>query len=68
VVMVGLQWSILMGCGYLSLWLIPQSASLGPWIAATLYILVLGVAMAWRWKSGRWRNIKLVDPSDASVG
>ncbi|MEC8065818.1 MAG: MATE family efflux transporter [Planctomycetota bacterium] len=67
-VMVGLQWSILMGCGYLSLWLIPQSASLGPWIAATLYILVLGVAMAWRWKSGRWRNIKLVDPSDASVG
>ena len=52
VVMVGLQWSILMGCGYLSLWLIPQSASLGPWIAATLYILVLGVAMAWRWKSG----------------
>lgn len=68
VVMVGLQWSILMGCGYLSLWLIPQSASLGPWIAATLYILALGVAMAWRWKSGRWRNIKLVDPSDATVG
>lgn len=68
VVMVGLQWSILMGGGYLSLWLIPQSASLGPWIAATLYILILGVAMAWRWKSGRWRNIKLVKPSDAIVG
>ena len=68
VIMVALQWTILMGGGYLSLWLIPESASLGPWIAATMYILALGVAMAWRWKSGVWRNIKLIDTGHASVG
>ncbi len=68
VVMVTLQWTILIGGGYLSLWLIPESASLGPWIAATMYIMALGIAMAWRWKSGRWRDIKLIDAGHASIG
>ena len=65
VVMVVLQWTILIGLGYLSLWVIPESASIGPWIAATLYILALGVVMAWRWKSGKWRNINLIDSKSA---
>ena len=68
VVMVTLQWTILIGGGYLSLWLIPESASLGPWIAATMYIMALGIAMAWRWKSGRWRDVKLIDAGHASIG
>jgi len=28
----------------------------GGWLAAVVYIGLLGVALAWRWRSGRWRS------------
>ncbi len=33
--------------------------ALGAWISATLYILLLGVALLWRWKSRAWENIDI---------
>ena len=40
----------------------PELESVGPWIAAALYIIVLGLTMARRFEKGRWRSIRLVDP------
>jgi len=32
---------------------------IGPWIAATVNIIVVGIANRWRFKSGRWMEIEL---------
>jgi MATE family multidrug resistance protein len=37
----------------------PGFGSLGPWIAATLSIIVVGLANHWRFKSNRWMQIDL---------
>jgi MATE family multidrug resistance protein len=31
--------------------------AIGGWIAAVTYIILLGLAMYFRWRSGAWRNI-----------
>lgn len=31
----------------------------GSWIAALIYIIVLGLCLLWRWRSNRWRTIEL---------
>ena len=33
---------------------------MGPWLAATAYLMALGVVMVWRFESGAWRRIRLV--------
>lgn len=33
----------------------------GPWSMCTLYIIVVGLLLLWRWKGGAWRNIRLFD-------
>lgn len=37
----------------------PQLGSLGPWIAATLSIITVGLANRWRFKSNSWMQIDL---------
>jgi Na+-driven multidrug efflux pump len=37
----------------------PSLGSLGPWIAATLSVIVAGIANRWRFKSKRWMKIDL---------
>ena len=59
-VTVVLSWSILVGGGIAAVLLVPQLKSLGPWIAASVYVVVMGVAMAWRFESGAWRKIDLL--------
>lgn len=61
VVTVVLSWTVIVGGGWLLATRVPEWSSLGPWIASAAYIIVLGFAMAWRFESGRWRRIKLVD-------
>ncbi len=48
------------GAAMIAWW--PELESVGPWIAAALYIIVLGLTMARRFETGRWRSIRLVDP------
>lgn len=31
----------------------------GPWMMCTLYIILLGIALFWRWKLGAWQRIRL---------
>jgi len=33
--------------------------SLGPWIAGTIYAIVLGLALWWRFAQGKWREIDI---------
>jgi MATE family multidrug resistance protein len=52
--------AIIMGLGgFLMLTLFPELGALGPWIAATVKIIVVAAANRWRFKSNRWREIDL---------
>ncbi len=55
-----LSWGLLVGGGSMLVWLAPGIESLGPWLAATGYVFALGVLMAWRFESQRWRRIDLL--------
>ncbi len=57
---VTLSWGFIFGGGYLMVTYLPQLTSVGPWIAASLYVIVLGVTMAIRFERGRWKNINLL--------
>ncbi len=46
---------------------IPPLESLGPWIAATLSVVVVGLANRWRFKSNRWMSIDLFKRRAADV-
>ena len=59
-VSLGLSWSIIVGGGFAAVSLLPQLESLGPWIAASIYVIVMGATMAWRFESGAWRKIDLL--------
>ncbi len=54
VFIVALGWSVAI------LW--PQLESVGPWIAASVYVILYGVTMWWRFEDGRWRSIQLLEP------
>ena len=55
-----LSWTLIVGGGLLLVVLVPGLASVGPWIAAAVYIAVYAVAMSLRFESGRWRSIDLL--------
>jgi len=59
-VTLGLSWCIIVGGGIVAVTLAPQWESLGPWIAASAYVVVMGAAMMWRFESGAWRKIDLL--------
>jgi len=45
----------------------PELGSLGPWIAATINIIVAGLANRWRFKSNKWMRINLFRRRPAGV-
>lgn len=45
--------------GLLMLKLFPGLGAIGPWIAATVYVIAVGIANRWRFKSKRWTKIDL---------
>ena len=52
--------ALILGLGGLLLpKLFPSLGYIGPWIAATFSIIVVGLANRWRFKSNRWMNIDL---------
>ncbi|MCJ7545176.1 MAG: MATE family efflux transporter, partial [Phycisphaerae bacterium] len=59
-VTIVLSWGVVLGGGAAAVRLLPQLGSLGPWIAASLYVVVLGAVMAWRFEGGAWRKIDLL--------
>ena len=65
IVQVMLVWVVMIGGGLLLMHLAPGLESLGPWIAAMVYLLILGVAMAIRFEGGSWRRIDLLGSGEA---
>jgi MATE family multidrug resistance protein len=55
-----LSWTCIVGGGYALVMWAPQLESLGPWIAAAIYIAALCLALSWRFATGRWKAMSLV--------
>jgi len=53
--------------GAIVAWLFPGLEALGPWIAATVSIISVGLANRWRFKSNRWMRIDLFKRRGAGV-
>ncbi len=62
------SWLFIVGAGYALVVFAPGLESIGPWIGAASFIIAIGVTMAWRFESGRWRSIKLLhDETDEAA-
>jgi MATE family multidrug resistance protein len=59
---IGLAWLCIVGLGHLFIEVAPGLGSLGPWIGASAYIILLGIYLLWRFLSGKWRTIRLTHP------
>ena len=55
-----LSWVVIVGGGVAMTRLRPDLASTGPWIAAAVYIMILGVVVATRFERGGWRRLHLL--------
>ena len=64
IVTVTYSWGFLVGGGWLMIWWLPQLGSLGPWVGCLVYLLALGVTLAWRFERGGWRRKRLVPTAD----
>lgn len=61
VMTVVLSWGVLIGGGKLAMWLLPGWESVGPWAAASLYIIMFALGLVYRFLSGKWREMKVLD-------
>jgi MATE family, multidrug efflux pump len=48
------HWFIVIGGGFAAVRLFPELGSVGPWIAASLLIVLLGIWLWWRWNQRGW--------------
>ncbi len=60
VLTVVLSWGCLVGGGHLIKAAAPQLGSLGPWIGAAVYIILLGVFLVVRFIGGRWKRLDVL--------
>jgi MATE family multidrug resistance protein len=63
VVTVVVSWGCIIGIGHLALAWAPGLGSLGPWIGASSYIILLGVLFLARFVAGRWKTIDVLGKS-----
>ena len=61
IVTVVYSWLFIVLGGFMIITFWPELESVGPWIAAAVYITIYGITMTWRFESGRWRSIRLLD-------
>lgn len=62
-VSIALSWTLILGGGLLAVKYLPKLTSLGPWLAVSAYIIVLGLLLAWRFERGAWQKIDLLGRS-----
>jgi MATE family multidrug resistance protein len=58
------SWTFIVGGGWFMIESLPGLESIGPWIAAAAYIMMLGVAMCARFERGHWRSIRLLTDTE----
>ena len=56
-----LSWGCIVGVGLALVHLAPGLGSLGPWIGASLFIILLGTVLGVRFARGKWKTLSLVD-------
>ena len=54
------SWVCIVGIGHGMIVIAPQLGALGPWVGASLYIIVLGILFTGRFLGGKWRRIDLL--------
>jgi MATE family multidrug resistance protein len=59
-----LSWACIIGGGHVLILAAPQLGSIGPWIGASAYIILLGLAVLARFLGGTWRSIELIKHRD----
>ncbi|MFM7259675.1 MAG: MATE family efflux transporter [bacterium] len=62
---VVLSWAVVVGGGIVMTRAFPELESVGPWIAATVYIVALGIVVAARFERGGWRRLHLLGDASA---
>jgi MATE family multidrug resistance protein len=62
-----LSWTVIVGGGHAAVVYAPGLESLGPWIAAAVYIVLFGLLMAYRFFAGPWRSIRLVHTPETAA-
>lgn len=62
---VVLSWVVIIGGGIVMTRVAPQLESIGPWLAATAYIVLLGIVLAIRFERGGWRRLHLLTSSSS---
>jgi len=60
IVTVVTSWVFIVGLGLAFAEFAPGLGPVGPWIGAATFIIVLGILLALRWRSGTWRRIDLL--------
>lgn len=60
VVTIILSWTCIIGLGLALIKFFPELGSLGPWIGASLYIIMLGIVLGIRFARGKWKTLCLV--------
>lgn len=60
-------WGLIVVGGLLAAELAPQWGSLGPWIAAGVYIIAMGLTMLFRFTLGPWRSIRLFEDAPPPI-
>lgn len=65
---VVLAWTCIMGLGWTLTRVAPHWESKGPWIAAAVYVIALGLALAWRFGTGKWKQGRLVEGPGEPTG
>lgn len=55
-----LSWTVQIGLGLAMVFGFPELTSVGPWIATSVYIVLLAGLFAWRFESGAWLKIDLL--------
>jgi MATE family multidrug resistance protein len=60
-------WGIFITGGYLMATYRPEWGPGGPWMMATVYIILLGLILRWRFNRGAWRSIDLFRRMDGDT-
>lgn len=62
-----LSWSCIVGGGWLAVTYFPRLESIGPWIAASAYVIILSLALLARFMGGKWRELRLTEGEPDAV-
>lgn len=58
------SWVFIVGGGWIAVTYFSELGSIGPWIAAAVYVILIGLTMTFRFERGAWRSIDLLQDSE----